>query len=56
VGKHFLENSLLLNFPADGYIPLEYGEKPDDPIADIQACLTVVSEAAERLAPSRFHR
>jgi hypothetical protein len=36
-GKPFLENGLLLNFPADGYISLEYEEKPDDPIADIQA-------------------
>jgi sugar phosphate isomerase/epimerase len=39
-----------VNFPADGYISLEYEEKPDDPIADIQECLAVASAAAQKVA------
>ena len=40
-----------VNFPADGYISLEYEEKPDDPIADIQQCLAVASAAAAQKSP-----
>jgi sugar phosphate isomerase/epimerase len=39
-----------VNFPADGCLVLEYEENPQDPIADVQACLAVASEAARKSA------
>jgi inosose dehydratase len=39
-----------VNFPADGYVSLEYEENPNDPIADIQECLAVASAAAQKVA------
>jgi inosose dehydratase len=39
-----------VNFPADGSLALEYEEKPNDPIADIQECLAVAAETAQKTA------
>jgi len=39
-----------VNFPQDGCLVLEYEENPQDPIADVQACLAVASEAARMAA------
>jgi inosose dehydratase len=39
-----------VNFPSDGCLVLEYEENPQDPIADVQACLAVASEAAQKAA------
>jgi sugar phosphate isomerase/epimerase len=39
-----------VNFPADGCLALEYEEKPENPLADIQECLAVASEAAQKAA------
>ncbi len=39
-----------VNFPADGSLVLEYEEKANDPIADIQECLAVAAEAAQKTA------
>lgn len=39
-----------VNFPSDGCLVLEYEENPQDPIADVQACLAVASEAARKSA------
>lgn len=38
------------NFPADGFISLEYEENPKDPIAEIKECLAVAAEAARKVA------
>ncbi len=39
-----------IGFPADGSLSLEYEESPNDPIADIQACLNVAAKAAQKVA------
>ena len=39
-----------VNFPADGYVSLEYEEKANDPIADIQECLKIAAAAAQKAA------
>ncbi len=39
-----------VNFPDDGYVSLEYEEKADDPIADIQECLKIAEAAAQKAA------
>jgi inosose dehydratase len=39
-----------IGFAPDKALSLEYEEHPDDPIADIEACLRAASEAAERVA------
>ena len=39
-----------VNFPDDGYVSLEYEEKADDPIADIQECLAIAEAAAQKAA------
>lgn len=39
-----------VNFPSDGCLVLEYEENPQDPIAEVQACLAVASEAARKSA------
>lgn len=35
-----------VEFPADGCLSLEYEEKPEDPVADVEACLAIAAEAA----------
>jgi inosose dehydratase len=40
------------NFPADGAISIEYEEKPDDPVADIQQCVTIAAAAAKKASAS----
>ena len=37
-----------VKFPADGALSLEYEEKKEDPIGDIEECLEVASKAAHR--------
>jgi sugar phosphate isomerase/epimerase len=37
-----------VEFPADGCFVLEYEEKPENPLADIQQCLAVAAEAAQK--------
>src|SRR5690606_2146319 len=37
-----------INFPDDGTISLEYEDKPQNPIDDIQACLVVAREAIKK--------
>jgi sugar phosphate isomerase/epimerase len=37
-----------VRFPADGALSLEYEERPDDPIADLRACLATAAEGARR--------
>jgi sugar phosphate isomerase/epimerase len=39
-----------VNFPADGALSLEYEEYPENPLADVQACLAVAQEAAQKAA------
>jgi sugar phosphate isomerase/epimerase len=39
-----------VNFPPDCSLALEYEEKPENPIADIQECLAVAAEAAQKAA------
>jgi sugar phosphate isomerase/epimerase len=39
-----------IGFGPDRALSLEYEESPDDPIADVEACLRAASEAAERVA------
>ncbi len=39
-----------IGFPADGALSLEYEENPNDPIADIKACLEVAAESAQKVA------
>ncbi len=39
-----------VNFPADGALSLEYEEQPENPLADVQACLAVAQEAAQKAA------
>jgi sugar phosphate isomerase/epimerase len=39
-----------VSFPADGCLVLEYEENPKDPLADVQECLAVASEAAQKAA------
>jgi sugar phosphate isomerase/epimerase len=39
-----------VNFPADGALSLEYEENADDPIADVQQCLVVAADAAQKAA------
>lgn len=39
-----------VEFPADGCLSLEYEENPKDPIADIQQCLDIASEACKTAA------
>ena len=39
-----------VNFPADGCLALEYEENPQDPLAEVQQCLAVASEAAQKAA------
>jgi sugar phosphate isomerase/epimerase len=39
-----------VDFAPDDALSLEYEEHPDDPIADIEACLRAASESAERVA------
>lgn len=39
-----------IGFPADGALSLEYEENPNDPIADIKACLDVAASAAQKVA------
>jgi inosose dehydratase len=39
-----------VNFPPDGCLSLEYEENPKDPLADVQQCLAVASEAAQKAA------
>ncbi|GAA4428385.1 sugar phosphate isomerase/epimerase [Bremerella cremea] len=39
-----------VDFPADGCLSLEYEENPADPVADIQECLAVASDACKTAA------
>jgi sugar phosphate isomerase/epimerase len=39
-----------VNFPADGCLSLEYEENPKDPLAEVNECLAVASEAARKAA------
>ncbi len=39
-----------VNFPVDGALSLEYEEQPENPLADVQACLAVAQEAAQKAA------
>jgi sugar phosphate isomerase/epimerase len=39
-----------VKFPADGALSLEYEENPNDPMAEIQECLAVAAEAAQKVA------
>ncbi|PQO45464.1 sugar phosphate isomerase/epimerase family protein [Blastopirellula marina] len=39
-----------VDFPADGCLSLEYEENPQDPVADIQECLAIASEACKTAA------
>ena len=39
-----------IGFGPDKALSLEYEDHPDDPIADVEACLRAASEAAERVA------
>lgn len=39
-----------VRFPADGALSLEYEENPKDPIADIEECLAVAADAAQKVA------
>lgn len=39
-----------VKFPADGALSIEYEENPKDPIADIEECLSIASEAAQKAA------
>ncbi len=39
-----------VDFPADGCLALEYEENPEDPLADVRACLAVASDAAQQAA------
>jgi sugar phosphate isomerase/epimerase len=41
---------LQVGFPADGAMSLEYEENPDNPIADIRACVSVAKKALEELS------
>jgi sugar phosphate isomerase/epimerase len=41
-----------VGFGPAGALSLEYEEHPDDPLADIEACLRAASESAERVARS----
>lgn len=38
------------NFPADGALSLEYEESKESPVAEIQECLAIASEAARKVA------
>lgn len=40
-------------FPADGALSLEYEENPKDPVAEIQECLHVAAEAAQKVAKAK---
>ena len=37
-----------VNFPADGCLSLEYEEHPEDPLADVRACLAVADDSARQ--------
>jgi sugar phosphate isomerase/epimerase len=39
-----------IGFGPERALSLEYESNPDDPIADVEACLRAASEAAERTA------
>ena len=39
-----------VHFPADGALSLEYEENPENPIADLKACLAAASEGAKKAA------
>lgn len=39
-----------VNFPADAALSIEYEENENNPVADLQECLTVTSEAARKAA------
>jgi len=51
IGQGFLDLVAIfktlreINFPADGSVSLEYEANPDNPIDDIQQCLTAAEEA-----------
>jgi sugar phosphate isomerase/epimerase len=38
-----------VKFPADGALSLEYEEHPEDPIADIEKCLQIAADAAQKV-------
>lgn len=40
-------------FPADGALSLEYEENPKNPVAEIQECLHVAAEAAQKVAKAK---
>jgi sugar phosphate isomerase/epimerase len=46
----FFRTLRAIGFGADKALSLEYESNPDDPIADVEACLRAASEAAERAA------
>ncbi|QDT10648.1 sugar phosphate isomerase/epimerase family protein [Stieleria marina] len=58
IGQGFLDLVALfktlrkVNFPADGAVSLEYEANPDNPIDDIQQCLTAAEEAIAKAALS----
>jgi sugar phosphate isomerase/epimerase len=41
---------LQVGFPTDGAMSLEYEENPDNPIADIRACVSVAKKALQELS------
>jgi sugar phosphate isomerase/epimerase len=41
---------LNVGFPEDGALSLEYEENPDNPIADIRACVAVAKKALDELS------
>ena len=40
-----MEALVAVGFPADGALSIEYEENPQDPIADLQACVAVARAA-----------
>jgi sugar phosphate isomerase/epimerase len=46
----FFRSLRAVDFAPGNALSLEYEEHPDDPIADIEACLRAASESAERVA------
>lgn len=39
-----------IDFPVDGAISLEYEERPEDPMADLEQCVAIATEAARAVA------
>ena len=48
----FFRTLRAIGFGPDRALSLEYEQSPDDPVADVEACLRAAAEAAERVARS----